>query len=305
MLWSLVALASFAGPAIAANNVAAFSSITYRVGDPFSSSRTVTDNGTVQDGVAFADSAAGDNGFYSFVDLNQTPPRFANITSSVFAVAHSTGTVGKLSASGSANVDSGLDNAAFKLPPFTFVSANISAYSNFSEKVILVSANPNGGSDFKFELGLTATIKADATFYPNAVDDGIYYAAANADLDATGDRSFNFNVTDSKAAALDDAGVHDEYHPYDLATIHVDYNQPVKLTLSGSLGISIGAANTTALLSVDASHTALYAISSDDPLASYTTESGAVFATSVPEPAASCVTLGIAAGTLMRRRQRR
>jgi hypothetical protein len=196
-------------------------------------------------------------------------------------------------------------------PPVVLNSSGIakgkaSAASSWSDQFYLRSDNPNG-SDFVWTLGLDDHIDSGGVFYP--IEDGFFAAIASATL----------NFTQNNLGPIDGAVIGENHTVFSNGTIadgpaaehvktitfHALYNVSYFTTLTCNLSVTANSINGTGQCTADASDTALFALYCADPLASYTTASGTVYPTSVPEPASLALILPAAAVFILRQRSPR
>ncbi|HZZ43926.1 MAG TPA: hypothetical protein VFE58_13400 [Tepidisphaeraceae bacterium] len=169
-------------------------------------------------------------------------------------------------------------------------SAHTSDYLTWGDTVHFVSANP-AGSYYTVALGLDAAIDATGTFSP--YETGSFVGKAQATVTISGNLDFSqyyqpiFNIQALQGIQSDGTIVNTSYiSPQTSLTFFVPYQEFINLTFAATLQTDAYATLGDGQALVNAGNTALFAISSPDPLASYTSDSGTVYATSLPEPAA-------------------
>jgi hypothetical protein len=182
--------------------------------------------------------------------------------------------IGALHSFVSATSDSGFSNPP-PVPIFNTGTAIGSAQDEvyWSDTISFRTDNPNG-SDFYFSIKLeTGFFVGSAQMLLSITQDNLHLANPFLSIsDQTAVRSdgtITCTPPESRIATL---------------VFHDDNNLHGFATLTGKLSTSASAKNGTGQTTVDASNTGLFAFYSPDPLASYSTASGAVFLTSVPEP---------------------
>jgi hypothetical protein len=213
--------------------------------------------------------------------------------------------IGALHSFVSATSDTGFSNPP--VPIFNTGTATGSAQNEvyWSDTISFHTANPNG-SDFYFSIALDDNIFAGGHWYPT--ETGYFAGSAQMLLTITQD---NLGLANPFLSISDQTIIRSDgtitYTPPDsrVATLvfHDDSNLFGFATLTGKLSTSASAKNGSGQTTVNASNTGLFAFYSPDPLASYSTASGTVFLTSVPEPTTlSLLALSAIALTARRRK---
>ncbi len=203
--------------------------------------------------------------------------------------------IGALHASLGAHSDTEL-YTVFNVPSDVGAAAtSINDTVMWSDTVNFNTSNP-AGSDYLLSLDLDDSISGNGVFY--YYEQGFYSGSVLARIDFT---NSNFGLGASQDLVVQDVYSQnangtfvDQVAPSHGVSvlIHAGFGQGATVTVTSELVTTAGAQNGTSNILVDAGDTALFTISSADPLASYTTNSGTVFATSVPEPGAAWVALG-------------
>jgi PEP-CTERM motif-containing protein len=191
-----------------------------------------------------------------------------------------TATIGSLHASATADVNNG---------GFFSAGSGTSAVLNFlllswTDTVTFRTGNP-AGSDFRLGLHLDDRIGISSSLL-SPVSSSFLAGTAFAGVSSgpsgvAGPLLLSVSDVISRRASGDTVN----RSPTDTVTTVMHMHNGDVLLLTGWLRMSVGASNAIGSVQVDAANTALFMLSTDDPLASYTTASDTVFATSVPEPA--------------------
>lgn len=185
------------------------------------------------------------------------------------------------------------------IPPH-YIEGSASSDATVTENFHFSTTNPQG-SNYRLKVRLFSTLSSNIGPLL-AVNSGEWGMSANAFAAVGG---ILVNVFNSRSGSYilpnqpysTSAGQHD----YAEANLFVPA-EGIDLPLTTGLSVSTGFRNMEVDLTVNALHTAYFALSTDDPLASYTTDSGLSLPTEVPEPDAThSVLAGVAALALARR----
>ncbi len=233
-------------------------------------------------------------------------PDVVNVPQMAYGTVTDTAEIGALHASLSARSDSGLENVSAVPLNVGVAAASMSDTVMWSDTVYFNTANP-AGSDYLLSLHVDDSIVAAGEFY--FYEPGFYTGSVLARVDFT---NSNFGLGASQSLVVQDiysynrngTTINQVAPSHDVSVlVHVGFEQGAMATVTGELVTTAGVENGTSFALVDAGDTALFTINSADPLASYTTNSGTVFATSVPEPT-SLSLLALGALSLLARLRR-
>ena len=185
-----------------------------------------------------------------------------------------------------------------------FFEAGATGTALWQDTATFSTTNP-AGSSFELKFNLTTNLSVDVEYNP-AFAASTWNASASANLSASGAFAVTLNAYDIKRGDNLPGGPSESERitsAYASQTVFIPAGSPSTVLLTGTLTAGVSIFNMDANLFADASHTALFAISTNDPLASYTTGSGFQFLTDVPEPAT--LALAASAGVVLARRVRR
>jgi len=159
---------------------------------------------------------------------------------------------------------------------------------SWSDTVTFHTSNPNG-SDFLLGLTMHDTISVSASFLapPSFVAGTATAGLSSGPGGVSGLLLLSLQDVVSERFSGDVVS----HPPSDTVSTLMHMQNGATLQLTGWLRISVAANDAIGSVSLDAADTALFSLRSDDPLAGYSTASGTVFVTGVPEPATSALAL--------------
>lgn len=264
-------------------------------GDSDASGRITVTGPLTSAGSSMSGASAGQ--FHSFFGSTEV---FANPTVIVNAVALAFH--GSLGARAQLASDADVGAVPAGAINYRFYEASGSSSATWQDVATFRTDNPLG-SLYTLKVRLDTNLSADVDYDPAFVSSS-WSAGASASLTWDGPTDFTLGTSDVKRGDNLPGGPSESErntNAYVERIVFIPAGEPTVVTLTGALGAGVQMFNINAGLDADASHTALFSISTDDPLASYTTESGEQFATNVPEP----TTLSLAAGGILAARRRR
>lgn len=188
------------------------------------------------------------------------------------------------------------------IPPH-YIEGSASSDASVKENFHFTTTNPQG-SNYRLEVRLLSSLSSNIGPLL-AVTSGEWGLSANA-FAALGGILVNVFNFRSGSYILPN-------QPYSTSAGQNDYAEAnvfipaggADMPLTTGLAVSAGFRNMEVDLTVNALHTAYFALSTDDPLASYTTDSGLLLPTEIPEPDTTLsIFAGIAALVLARRSRR-
>lgn len=273
-----------------------------RTFDPLANVSDGETNGPFPAGTSASAGADGvANGEYIYTVGNATEVAFPEVGGFVSVSASG----GRLSGFAGLGSETGLGALTSPISG-SYIFGTATGGATWQEVATFETDNLNG-SDVKLKLNLDSEITATPT-YQAAFNNSVWGVGVQATVAAVGPGPFTLSTFDSARGDNLPGGDTSEYQTqsskYVERTIHIPFGQEITYTLTGILSIGMELTNVQAILNANAAHTALFAISSDDPLLSYTTQSGFVFQTQIPEPSAALLALLMTCGLLTRGRPR-
>ena len=157
---------------------------------------------------------------------------------------------------------------------------------SWSDTITFRTTNPNG-SDFRLGLALHDTINLSTSSVGGFVAGSAFAGLSSGPAGIFGPLLLALQDGVSRNSTGDIIN----HPPSDNVQTVLHMQNFSTLILTGWLRSRVKASDTVGSVTLNAADTALFALSSNDPLASYTTASGTVFASSVPEPATSALAL--------------